>query len=224
MTTTDVPARSGVQATAGWVGVNLVGFVAGGLAAGLVAQRFQAPYVGVIDAGVAVPQHALNATVALACFGAAIGICQSVFVWRRVRWPGLWALATMLGWAAAGAISGYLSALDNGSVSGLGPRQGAVFAVTVVVGTLSVGVLPAAGQAVVLRASGTRWPAWIVAHGVAVFAGVAVAFPAMLGVAHLFGMQIPSAPAWSVAGAILGPVVGAVTWPVLDRLTGRRAG
>ncbi len=137
-----------------------------------------APYVGISDSVDAVRALALSGATALACFGAAIGLSQYLTIYRAVRSAGWWIPATALGWAFAGGIAGGVSGLVGGSVTGVGPQHGrAAFLLAVAVGAISIGVLPATGQWLVLRRTSDKALAWIPAHAAALAAGVARGVP-----------------------------------------------
>jgi hypothetical protein len=202
-----------------WLGGNVVGFALGGLLGGAVAKMMEEPHIGVRDPVVAARVLALNGAVALVIFGTVIGLFQW-FMLRVALTDALWWVpSTALGWAVAGGIAGGLSGLLGGSVTDVGPQRGALgFVVAAGVGALSLGFLPAAGQWLVLRATSDRALAWIPAHATALVAGAIAAFPLMLLGDRLFDLEIPSGPAWTVAGAVLGLVFGLVTLPVLGRI------
>jgi hypothetical protein len=125
---------------------------------------------------------------------------------ERVAW---WAPATAAGWAAGGAVAGCLSGAIGGAVTDVGGDFGVwAFAVASLVGVAAIALLPGALQAVVIGRE-ARW--WAAACTAGMLAGSAVGFPVILFAASVLGLDLPSARAWAIGGAVMGLVFGAVT-------------
>jgi hypothetical protein len=157
---------------------------------------------------------------ALGVWGAGIGVMQALLQRRRVG-AYLWPIATLSGWAIAGAVSGALPI--GGAVTGRGIDIGPLgFAAVGVVTVLAIGLMSGLFQWLILRQQAdqdSRW-VWITAGGIAL--GMLVA-ALILGVVSAVGWlrpeDFPSAAPWGTAGAVVGVVYGAVSGWTLSRLS-----
>ncbi len=163
-----------------------------------------------------------DAALALGVFGAVVGLMQWLALHRQMARVAWWAPATAAGWAAGGALAGGLSGAIGGAVTDVGGDFGTwAFAVAALVGVAAIALLPGALQTIVIGREGRWWPAACTAG---MLAGSAVGFPVLLLAASMLGLDLPSAQAWAVGGAVMGLVFGAITGPRLLGAGERRRG
>ena len=206
-----------------WVVANVFAFVVGGGLAGGVLRSLGQPYYGTaVSAIEAAYIQASSAGLSGAIFGAVLGAAQWLVLRRTFR-ADWWMPATCLGFALAGAISGFLS---GGSISTIGPDEGPV---PPVVGTLvglplSVAVL-SGFQWLGLRGDVDAAVSWPIGNLGGLIAGFGVGFVVVMPlgkVVHLLEpTDYPSAKAFVLIGAVAGVVYGAVTWSALAQLRRR---
>jgi hypothetical protein len=157
---------------------------------------------------------------ALGVWAAGIGIMQSLILRRHlvgVRW---WPLATIAGWAIAGALSGVLP--FTAAVTGRGIDIGPLGFVAVAAATvLAIGFVSGVFQWLILRHQVDRSGRWVWTNAGGIALGVFFA-AAILGVMRaadwLQPEDFPSAQSWGVAGAAIGVVYGVVSSRVLIKL------
>ena len=201
-----------------WVLANAIGFPLGGALGGGLARAMQQPHVGVTSPTRGALVLATDAAFALGVFGAVVGLMQWLALHRRMARVAWWAPATAAGWAAGGALAGGLSGAIGGAVTDVGGDFGVwAFAVAALVGAAAIALLPGALQAVVIGREARWWPAACTAG---MLAGSAVGFPVILLAASMLGLDLPSAQAWAIGGAVMGLVFGAITGPRLEATTG----
>jgi MFS family permease len=210
--------RPSAQPSWPWILASVAGFAIGGAIAGGVVLAGELALVDTAQSPAdAAAALALVTAVSLGLVGATVGVLQWLVLRRWLPASGWWIAATTGGWAAAGALAGTLAGFLGGAVPGVGSGIGVLgFLVSFVGSAIAIGLLPGVLQSVVLRHR-VGALAWTVAHLTALGPGVLVAFPVMLVVAPLFGFRLPSAPAWALAGLLVGTVFGTVTWRVLER-------
>jgi hypothetical protein len=212
--------------SAPWILANAAGFVMGGAIAAVVVLAGEEPLVGTVRSQASAAAALAPVTaVSLGLFGVLVGLAQWLVLQRWWSITGWWIAATAGGWAAAGAIAGTLSGFLSGTVTGVGPGIGVGGYVLGTLGAMAaIAVVPGVLQSLVIRhrVGGLGWPA---AHLAGQGAGFLVAFPVMLLVASVLGLNLPSPEAWVVAGFLWGTVFGIVTWKVaLARAVARQPG
>lgn len=192
-----------------WILANAIGFPLGGLLAGILARLVMGPRVGITSPGEGAFVLGEDAAIPLGMFGAIVGLSQFVALRGRMERVAWWAPATAGGWAAGGAVAGGLSGAIGGAVTDVGGDFGTwAFALAALVGVAAIALLPGALQAVVVGRGARWWPATCTAGMVA---GAVVGFPMILLSANLLDLDLPSARAWAIGGAVMGLVFGAVT-------------
>lgn len=208
-----------------WVLANSLGFVVSGAAGGGIARAMSQPFFGgrVTSPVEGARILAVNTAVALAVWGAGIGILQWLVLRELLKRAGWWIPATIGGWSIAGAVSGALSGAIGGAVTTIGGDIGPIgFIIVAVVGILAVGFLPGAFQWLVLRRQVEGAGRWVSAtaagFALAGVAGFTVVRGGLVMVGLLRPEDFPSAAAFVAFGAVMGPVYGAVTGNVLARL------
>ncbi len=155
---------------------------------------------------------------ALGVWAAGIGIMQALILRRQLVGAYWWPLATISGWAIAGALSGALP--FGGAVTGSGIDIGPLGFIAVgVVTVLAMGLLSGLFQWLILRPQIDRagWWVWTTAGGIAlamIVAGVILGLISAVG--WLRPEDFPSAASWGVAGAAVGLVYGAVSGRVIS--------
>jgi hypothetical protein len=166
--------------------------------------------------------HIPSTAVALGVWGAGIGIVQALMLRRQLVGAHWWPLATMSGWALAGALVGALP--FGGAVTGSGIDIGLLgFVADAVVAVLAIGFLSGFFQWLILRKQvdrSGRW-VWTTAGGITLamlVAAVIVILVLVSAVGWLRPEDIPSAASWGVAGAVVGLGYGAVSGKMLIRL------
>lgn len=203
-----------------WVFATAIGSTFGAVVGGALITAWMHPFFeGVTSpleaAAIAIPRTAG----ALGVWAAGIGIMQALLLWRRqVVGAYWWPLATISGWAIAGALSGALP--FGGAVTGRGFDIGPLGFVAVgVVTVLAIGLLSGLFQWLILRTQvdrASRW-VWTTAGGIAL---AMVAAVVILGLVSAVGWlrpeDFPSAGSWGVAGAAVGLVYGAVSGRVVS--------
>jgi len=164
--------------------------------------------------------HIPSTAVALGVWGACIGMMQALVLRRQLVGAYWWPLATMSGWALAGAVSGALP--FGGAVTGSGFDIGLLgFVAVSVVTVLAIGFLSGFFQWLILGQQvdqSGRW-VWSTAGGIALavlVAGVILVLVSAVG--WLRPEDFPSAASWGAAGAVVGLVYGAVSGQVVTRL------
>jgi hypothetical protein len=145
---------------------------------------------------------------------------QALILRRHLVGARWWPLATISGWAIAGALSGALP--FGGAVTGRGLDIGPLgFVAVAVVTVLTIGLLSGVFQWLILRRQldrSGRW-VWITAGGIALAMLVAAVILGLVSaVGWLRSEDFPSAQSWGVAGAAIGLVYGAVSGQALISL------
>jgi hypothetical protein len=157
---------------------------------------------------------------ALGVWAAGIGIMQALLLQRQLVGVLWWPLATIGGWAIAGALAGALPI--GGAVTGRGLDIGPLGFVAVgVVTVLAIGLLSGLFQWLLLRQQANRSGRWVLttAIGIALgMLGAAVVLALVSAIGWLRPEDFPSAASWGVAGAAVGLVYGAVSGQVMSRL------
>jgi hypothetical protein len=133
-----------------WVSATAIGSTVGAVLGGALITAWSRPFSAVTSpqeaAAIAVPRT----SAALGVWAAGIGVTQSLVLRRHlvgVRW---WPVATVAGWAVAGALSGALP--FTGAVTGRGIDVGPLgFVAVAAVTVLAIGFLSGVFQWLVLR-------------------------------------------------------------------------
>src|SRR5262245_55020061 len=111
----------GLELLRSWLVANFLALTVGGAVAGGLLRVLEEPYYGSdISALEAALVQAVIVGLGFGTFGAVLGTAQWL-VLRRALSVGWWAPATCLGFAVAGAITGFLA---GGAVSTIGPAEG----------------------------------------------------------------------------------------------------
>jgi hypothetical protein len=149
-----------------------------------------------------------------------MGIMQSLILRRHlvgVRW---WPLATLPGWAFAGALSGVLP--FTADVTGRGIDVGPLGFVAVGAATvLAIGFVSGVRHWLILRRQVDRSGVWVWTNtgGIALAVVFAAVILGLMSAAVWFQSEdFPSAQSWGVAGAAIGVAYGVVSSPVLIKL------
>src|SRR5262249_28620046 len=157
---------------------------------------------------------------ALGVWGAGIGSMQWLMLRRHVVRAYWWPLATISGWATAGAVSGALPI--GGAVTGRGVDIGPVGFVAVgVVTVLALGFLSGLFQWFILRQQTDQAGGWVwtTAGSIALAMLSAALILAQMSASGWLGpADFPSAASWGVAGVVVGLVYGALSGQMLTRL------
>jgi hypothetical protein len=202
-----------------WLVANVVAFTIGAAAWGGMLRALEQPYYGAdVSTMEAARIQAISSGASAILFGAAVGISQAV-VLRHVIRAGWWIVATCVGWALSGVVSGFNS---GGSVSTIGPDAGPVppplsFLLIAPLGVL----LLTGGQWLILRHrfDGTGW--WPLVNYGALLAAIGTGLVVAKTLPWFAPTDYPSAPALAVVGAVAGPVYGYLTWLFLAQLRRR---
>jgi hypothetical protein len=138
---------------------------------------------------------------------------QSVVLRRRLVGVGWWPLATLAGWAFAGALSGILP--FTAGVTGRGIDIGPVgFVAVAALTVLATGFVSGVFQWLILRHQVDRSGLWVWTStgGIALAVALAAAILGLMSAADWFQPEdFPSAQAWGVAGAVPGLAHGVVS-------------
>jgi hypothetical protein len=158
---------------------------------------------------------------AFAVWGAGIGLMQTLLLRRRVVGAYWWPLATLSGWAIAGALTSALPV--GGAVTGRGIDIGPLgFVAHAVATVLAIGLLSGLFQWLILKRQADRAGRWVWITAGGVILGMLVAAALLLGPASATGWlrpeDFPSATSWGIAGALVGLVYGAASGWALIRL------
>jgi hypothetical protein len=214
-------------AWAQWAFATATGSTLGAVLGGALIKAWLQPSFGVVTSPLEVAVvyaavHIPSAAVALGVWGAGIGIMQALMLRRQLVGADWWPLATMSGWAFAGALVGALP--FGGAVTGSGIDIGLLgFVADAVVAVLAIGFLSGFFQWLILRQQvdrSVRW-VWTTAGGITLAmlaAAVIVILVLVSAVGWLRPEDIPSAASWGVAGAVVGLVYGAVSGQVVTRV------
>jgi hypothetical protein len=208
-----------------WVVTNVIAFVVGGGLAGGLLRFLGQPYYGTaVSAIEAAYVQASSAGLSGAAFGAVLGTAQWLVLRRTFR-ADWWIPATCLGFALAGAVSGFLS---GGSVSTIGPEDGPVPPILgMLIGLPLVLALFGGFQWLGLRRDVDAAGSWAFGNLGGILAGFGLGFVVVGPLGMLLDVlrptDYPSAKAFVLIGAVAGIVYGAVTWSVLAQLRRRAA-
>jgi hypothetical protein len=203
-----------------WAFATATGSTLGAVLGGALITAWLQPFKVVTSpleaAAIAVPRTAG----ALGVWAAGIGILQALILRRQLVGAHWWPLATMSGWAIAGALSGALP--FGGAVTGRGLDIGPLgFVAVAVVTVLAIGLLSGFFQWLILRQQLDRSGRWVWTNAGGIALAILVA-ALILGLVSAVGWlrpeDFPSAESWGVAGAVIGLVYGAVSGQVLIRL------
>jgi len=203
-----------------WVLATVVGSTAGASAGGALITAWLEPFNVVTSPVDAVAIAVPRTSAALGVWGAGMGIMQSLILRRHlvgVRW---WPLATLAGWAFAGALSGVLP--FTADVTGRGIDVGPLGFVAVGAATvLAIGFVSGVLQWLILRRQVDRSGVWVWTNtgGIALAVVFAAVILCLMSAAVWFQSEdFPSAQSWGVAGAAIGVAYGVVSSPVLIKL------
>lgn len=205
----DARNRSWLQ----WALATATGSTVGAIAGGALITAWLQPFPAVTSpleaAAIDIPRTAG----ALGAWASGIGIMQALLLRRRLVGAYWWPLATLGGWAIAGALAGALPI--GGAVTGRGIDLGPLGFVAVgVVTVLAIGLLSGLFQWLILRQQADRAGRWVwsTAGGIALgMLAAAVLLALVSAVGWLPPEDFPSATSWGIAGAAVGLVYGAIT-------------
>lgn len=211
----------GSDAMRAWFLANCVAFAIGAAAAGGVLRALGQPYYATVDSVMEAARiQTIIVSAGAATFGLVIGIAQWLALRRFLR-AGWWAPLTLLGWALAGAVTGFNS---GGSLSTIEPDSPLIppllytpLALILVVLILGVGQ----GQILGRLAEAAAW--WPVVNFASLVAGLVAGFAIAQMAPWLAPTDFPSAGALLVVGAVAGPVYGMLTGVFLAELRLRAA-
>jgi hypothetical protein len=203
-----------------WAFATAIGSTLGAMTGGALITAWMQPYPAVTSpieaATIGIPRIAG----ALGVWAAGIGIMQALLLWRQMAGAHWWPLATIAGWAIAGALGGALPV--GGAVTGRGVDIGPLGFVAVgMVVVSAMGLLSSLLQWLILRQQAARaaWWIWTTAGGIALGMLAAAALLALMSALRwLRPEDFPSATSWGIAGAAVGLIYGTMSGRALRRL------